>query len=92
MNAELRIATAIEQDVIVRALERLAESQAAAAVPEVEATLLRGQFTDYFVVEKCPFCQRRHIHGAVEGTRVSHCAAGGTYRLRWDGKEMDSHV
>jgi hypothetical protein len=82
----LRPATAIERDALVRALERVT---AQAAVVEVEATLLREQFVDYFVVAQCPFCSRRHAHGAVEGERVSHCAAAGTYRLRWNGMEIE---
>jgi hypothetical protein len=92
-----RPATAIEQEAISRALERLAAAQAAAAVVEVEVALMRGQWVNYFVVAQCPWCGRSHVHGAGRldqdprafvGTRVSHCAAGKTYRLRWGGTEV----
>jgi hypothetical protein len=36
----------------------------------------------YVVVECCPFCGGRHVHGApATGSRVAHCG-GGTYDLR----------
>ncbi len=28
----------------------------------------------------CPFCCRRHVHGAVPGWRVAHCAGTGPRR------------
>lgn len=34
-----------------------------------------------WIVPKCPYCTREHVHGAgidgtVDGHRVSHCASG----------------
>ena len=32
--------------------------------------------SDIWVVSKCPYCGKRHSHGAVEGLRSSHCRNG----------------
>jgi hypothetical protein len=31
---------------------------------------------------RCPFCNEGHTHGAVEGSRLSHCASQAEYYLR----------
>jgi hypothetical protein len=68
-----------------------------AVVEVIEVSLLRQRLVNYFVVAKCPWCRRGHVHGAgrpdedprdSEGERMSHCAAGGTYRLQWNGTEI----
>ncbi len=49
--------------------------------PEVLATRTAA---GALVVDRCPFCRRRHVHGAVPGWRVAHCAGTGprpSYRL-----------
>lgn len=40
-----------------------------------------------FLVTKCPFCHRQHLHGGAPTwdelgpTRISHCHRGGEYKL-----------
>lgn len=68
-------------------------------IPTVTATLVHGPHGDCFVV-RCPFCGRRHSHGAEPrgtdprefvGSREPHCVNGfghnGDYDLVWSGVE-----
>jgi hypothetical protein len=48
-------------------------------VPVVECHCLAqraGWDCDIWVIDECPFCGDRHIHGAGEGLRSSHCQSG----------------
>ena len=35
-----------------------------------------GWACDIWVISNCPYCGERHLHGAGEGLRSPHCAAG----------------
>lgn len=57
-----------------------------AGIPVIECHLRpqrpEGAF-DIWVISKCPYCGKRHVHGAGDGLRSSHCRNGscGTYYL-----------
>jgi hypothetical protein len=54
----------------------------------------RGKDVNRWIVDDCPFCGKRHYHGAgtpdmkepILGGRQSHCSPGGQYLLQWDGE------
>jgi hypothetical protein len=59
-------------------------------IPVVEVSLRRGPRNNSWIVKKCPYCGKRHEHGAGRsdqnpgeflGGRVSHCSPGGQYSL-----------
>lgn len=68
-----------------------------ADIPAVEARVTRVKLKHerwYLVVDKCPYCEEKHIHGAgavVQGhdapedsmynVRQAHCLPGGDYLL-----------
>ncbi len=50
----------------------------AARGPRVVRAVLVGEGDGArYVVERCPYCGRRHVHGAGDGHRVPHCLAPG---------------
>ena len=40
--------------------------------PILEAVRVSDR-SERFVVRQCPYCARRHVHGATEGHRIPHC-------------------
>ena len=54
-----------------------AAAAAAAGYPVIECLELPQQ-EDWacalWIIESCPYCRKRHNHGALEGLRSSHCA------------------
>ena len=39
----------------------------------VRVVRVKGPDGERFIIQRCPFCGRRHIHGAAEGHRKPHC-------------------
>lgn len=58
-------------------------------LPIADAVRVRGRYGDLLELVACPFCEKRHIHGAgnhgspagsFDGGRVPHCSD----RRKWD--------
>jgi len=56
-------------------------------VPLIRVVRLCTARGDYFIVPCCPYCGRRHMHGATEGMRLAHCIDGDHYVLREGANE-----
>ena len=62
------------------------EAARLAEIPVVECQYRAqrpGGACDMWIIPRCPYCKGRHHHGAGQGLRRAHCAAGagGTYYL-----------
>ena len=62
------------------------EGARSAGIPVVECQWQAqrpGWACDIWIVSKCPHCGQRHVHGAGEGLRSSHCSevSSGSYYL-----------
>jgi len=42
-------------------------------IPVLRAVRIPVSDGERFLVRRCPFCGRQHIHGAAEGHRTPHC-------------------
>jgi hypothetical protein len=55
-----------------------AAAAAKAGYPVIECLELpqqEGWACPLWIIESCPYCCERHVHGAGEGFRSSHCAS-----------------
>ncbi len=45
-----------------------------------------------YIIDDCPFCHKKHIHGGFNGVRASHCFPHslGAYRLKLISLEGES--
>lgn len=64
----------------------LATQPESSALPEQPAVFKRGIRGNYWIVERCIFCGKRHVHGAGEhhqdparflSPRLAHCITDG---------------
>ena len=67
---------------------------------EAQVVLVKGSSCYQWIIEQCPYCAARHMHGAGDldytqqqiidtlGPRVPHCInkQHNGYKLVWDGK------
>jgi hypothetical protein len=79
-----------------------------ATIPDAAAVLVevpapRGRVEYDWMIPKCPYCGKKHWHGAGDdinevhrflGDRVAHCTGAGLkqYRLVRDGGEVRRHA